>query len=99
MNEVTNNELRADKIAKLSEIIHAIELSVKARNLIDNFETIGQLKLFKKDFKKLKRKVKTKIDKLLYKDILIEINRKQKQLNKERKALIKRISNSSEQNK
>ena len=99
MSETISSQLRADKIAKLGELIHAIELYAKSRSLIDNFETIGQLKLFKKDFKKLKREVKTEIDKALFKDILIAIKRKQKQLNKERKALIKRIINSAQENK
>lgn len=51
MSKSTSDKLIEDKIAKLGELIYAIELYAKARNLIDNFETIGQLKLFKKDFK------------------------------------------------
>lgn len=99
MNEATSNELKAEKTAILSELLCALELYSKARVVINNIETIGQLKLFKKDFKKLKREVKTKMDKALYKDVLIAIKRKQKELNKMHKALIKRIVNSAQENK
>ena len=99
MSKATSEQLRSEKIAILGELLHAIELYAKSRVVINNLETIGQLKLFKKDFKKLKREVKTKIDKALYKDILIAINRKQKELNKIHKALIKRIVNSAQENK
>lgn len=99
MSESINSQLRSEKTAILGELLHALELYAKSRVVINNLETIGQLKLFKKDFKKLKREVKTKIDKALYKDILIAINRKQKELNKMRKALIKRVVNSAQKNK
>ena len=39
------------------------------------------------------------MDKALYKDVLIAIKKKQKELNKMRKALIKRIINSVQENK
>lgn len=96
MSESTSNQLKAEKTAILGELLHALELYSKARVVINNLETIGQLKLFKKDFKKLKREVKTKMDKALYKDVLIAIKRKQKELNKKHKALIKRILNSAQ---
>lgn len=99
MSESTNNQLRSEKTAILGELLNALELYAKARVVINNLETIGQLKLFKKDFKKLKCEVKTKMDKALYKDVLIAIKRKQKELNKMHKALIKRIVNSAQENK
>lgn len=99
MSAATSEQLRTEKTAILGELLHALELYAKARVLINNLETIGQLKLFKKDFKKLKCEVKTKMDKALYKDVLIAINRKQKELNKRHKALIDYISNSVEKNK
>lgn len=99
MSKPTSDKLRSEKTAILGKLLNALELYAKACVVIDNLETIGQLKLFKKDFKKLKREVKTKMDKALYKDVLIAIRKKQKELNKIRKVLIKRILNSAQENK